>query len=235
MYAVEVRDHIMIAHSFKGDLFGPAQKLHGATFVVDVAFFREELTADSVVVDIGRAHDALKAILAPLNYQNLDELAVFAGRNTTTEYHVPLHFRPDGAVRAEGRFGAGLGSTGENPRGPARIPCGQGVVRRAARPWLRWRSRSPATSVPPPAVTRMTDRSLDDLPGMASLPATLPFRARFRAPSRRDLDETLRTVNSLPDGSLVLVRRPRLRRPSTGRGRAHPAKSRRAGPSSAWP
>jgi 6-pyruvoyl-tetrahydropterin synthase len=86
MYAVEVREHIMIAHSFRGELFGPAQKLHGATFVVDVAFFRAELTADSVVVDIGRAHDALKAALSPLNYQNLDELPVFAGRNTTTEY-----------------------------------------------------------------------------------------------------------------------------------------------------
>ena len=60
MYAVEVREHIMIAHSFKGALFGPAQGLHGATFVVDVAFFRETLTADGVVVDIGRAHDALR-------------------------------------------------------------------------------------------------------------------------------------------------------------------------------
>jgi 6-pyruvoyl-tetrahydropterin synthase len=86
MYAVEVREHIMIAHSFKGELFGPAQKLHGATFVVDVAFFREDLTADSVVVDIGRAHDALKACLTPLNYQNLDELPQFAGLNTTTEF-----------------------------------------------------------------------------------------------------------------------------------------------------
>ncbi|WP_210493907.1 6-pyruvoyl trahydropterin synthase family protein [Microvirga antarctica] len=86
MYAVEVREHIMIAHSFKGELFGPAQTLHGATFVVDVAFFREELTADSVVIDIGRAHDALKAVLTPLNYQNLDALPIFAGQNTTTEF-----------------------------------------------------------------------------------------------------------------------------------------------------
>lgn len=86
MYAVEVRDHIMIAHSFKGDLFGPAQRLHGATFVVDVAFFRETLTSDEVVVDIGRAHDALKAILGPLNYRNLDEVPEFAGRQTTTEF-----------------------------------------------------------------------------------------------------------------------------------------------------
>lgn len=86
MYAVEVRDHIMIAHSFKGELFGPAQRLHGATFVVDVAFYRETLTADEVVVDIGRAHDALKAILGPLNYRNLDEVPDFAGRQTTTEF-----------------------------------------------------------------------------------------------------------------------------------------------------
>ncbi|MGI9463385.1 MAG: 6-pyruvoyl trahydropterin synthase family protein, partial [Aestuariivirgaceae bacterium] len=64
MYAVEVRDHIMIAHSFRGDVFGSAQALHGATFVADVAFFRETLTEDGIVVDIGRAHDALKAVLA---------------------------------------------------------------------------------------------------------------------------------------------------------------------------
>jgi 6-pyruvoyl-tetrahydropterin synthase len=85
MYAVEVREHIMIAHSFKGELFGPAQAVHGATFVVDVAFFRDELTADGVVVDIGRAGEALKRTLAPLNYRNLDELPQFTG-NTTTEF-----------------------------------------------------------------------------------------------------------------------------------------------------
>ena len=85
MYAVEVRDHIMIAHSFKGEMFGPAQALHGATFVVDVAFFREELSANSVVVDIGRATDELKAVLKPLNYQNLDALPQFKGQQTTTE------------------------------------------------------------------------------------------------------------------------------------------------------
>lgn len=85
MYAVEVREHIMIAHSFKGEMFGPAQALHGATFVVDVAFYREKLSANSVVVDIGRAIDELKAILKPLNYKNLDELPQFKGMQTTTE------------------------------------------------------------------------------------------------------------------------------------------------------
>jgi 6-pyruvoyl-tetrahydropterin synthase len=85
MYAVEVRDHIMVAHSFKGELFGPAQRLHGATFVVDVAFFREKLGPNDVVVDIGRAHEALKAALAPLNYRNLDELPAFKNTQSTTE------------------------------------------------------------------------------------------------------------------------------------------------------
>ena len=86
MFAVEVRDHIMIAHSFRGALFGPAQALHGATFVVDAAFIAERLDANGVVVDIGRAHEALKAILAPLNYRNLDDLPEFKDANSTTEF-----------------------------------------------------------------------------------------------------------------------------------------------------
>jgi 6-pyruvoyl-tetrahydropterin synthase len=85
MYAVEVRDHIMIAHSLPGEFFGPAQGLHGATFVVDVAFFCETLGANAVVVDIGRAHDVLKAVLGGLNYKNLDGLPQFKGKLTTTE------------------------------------------------------------------------------------------------------------------------------------------------------
>ena len=86
MFAVEVRDHIMIAHSFRGEVFGPAQALHGATFVVDAAFFADALDANGIVVDIGRAHEALKAALAPLNYRNLDDLPDFKGANTTTEF-----------------------------------------------------------------------------------------------------------------------------------------------------
>ena len=107
MYAVEVREHIMIAHSFKGELFGPAQNLHGATFVVDVAFFREELTSDAVVVDIGRAHDALKATLAPLNYQNLDALPQFEGRQTTTEFLSRHIFDAMAAAARSGALGPG--------------------------------------------------------------------------------------------------------------------------------
>ena len=107
MYAVEVRDHIMIAHSFRGDLFGPAQKLHGATFVIDVAFFRPELTEDGVVVDIGRAHEALKATLAPLDDQKLDDLPAFAGRNTTTEVLCRHVFDAMAEAAQAGALGAG--------------------------------------------------------------------------------------------------------------------------------
>ena len=85
MYSVSVRDHFMIAHSFRGETFGPAQRLHGATYVVDVTFLRPELDADGVVVDIGLAGDQLRSVLAAFRYRNLDEEPAFAGRNTTTE------------------------------------------------------------------------------------------------------------------------------------------------------
>ena len=86
MFAVEVRDHIMIAHSFRGAVFGPAQALHGATFVVDATFMSDMLDENGIVIDIGRALDALKATLAPLNYRNLDDLPELKGTNTTTEF-----------------------------------------------------------------------------------------------------------------------------------------------------
>lgn len=86
MFAVEVRDHVMIAHSFRGAVFGPAQALHGATFVVDVAFIAPTLDQNGIVVDIGRAHEVLTSVLQPLNYRNLDELPEFKGKNTTTEF-----------------------------------------------------------------------------------------------------------------------------------------------------
>lgn len=86
MFAVEVRDHIMIAHSFRGAVFGPAQALHGATFVIDACFIADSLDANGIVIDIGRAHDVLKATLQPLNYKNLDEVPEFKGKNTTTEF-----------------------------------------------------------------------------------------------------------------------------------------------------
>jgi 6-pyruvoyl-tetrahydropterin synthase len=85
MFSVTVRDHMMIAHSFRGGVFGPAQRLHGATYLVDATFRRPELDADNLVVDIGRASGQLHEVLAELTYRNLDELAEFAGVNTSTE------------------------------------------------------------------------------------------------------------------------------------------------------
>ena len=85
MYSVTVRDHFMIAHSLRGEVFGPAQNLHGATYVVDATFRRPELDPDGVVVDIGRANEQLRAVLADLNYRNLNEEPAFTGKNTTTE------------------------------------------------------------------------------------------------------------------------------------------------------
>ncbi|GAA5167911.1 MULTISPECIES: 6-pyruvoyl trahydropterin synthase family protein [Amycolatopsis] len=86
MFAITVRDHVMVAHSFRGEVFGPAQRLHGATFVVDATFRRAELDQDNIVVDIGLATTELKAVLADLNYRNLDDEPDFRGINTSTEF-----------------------------------------------------------------------------------------------------------------------------------------------------
>ncbi|MCZ8152325.1 MAG: 6-carboxytetrahydropterin synthase [Rhodobacteraceae bacterium] len=86
MYAVEVRDHIMIAHSLPSPVFGPAQGMHGATFTVDAAFFAEDIDDHGLVVDIGLAVEALAAVLTPLRYRNLDEVPEFKGKFTTTEF-----------------------------------------------------------------------------------------------------------------------------------------------------
>ncbi len=105
MFAVEVRDHIMIAHSFRGALFGPAQALHGATFVVDACFLAEQLDGNGVVVDIGRAHEALKAVLAPLNYRNLDELDHFFNVKATTEFLTRHIYERLAEAAREGQLG----------------------------------------------------------------------------------------------------------------------------------
>jgi 6-pyruvoyl-tetrahydropterin synthase len=110
MYSVCVRDHFMIAHSFRGAVFGPAQRLHGATYVVDVEFRSPEIDADAIVVDIGRATDTVNAVLAALSYRNLDEEPAFAGRNTTTEVLARAVFdRVVAAIRG-GDLGAGGGA-----------------------------------------------------------------------------------------------------------------------------
>ena len=107
MFSVCVRSHVMIAHSFRGELFGPAQKLHGATYVVDVEFRRRELGPEGVVVDIGRASKALEALLSELNFKNLDDEAPFAGKNTTTEYLSAVVFERMRARIASGELGSG--------------------------------------------------------------------------------------------------------------------------------
>ncbi|MET9875160.1 6-pyruvoyl trahydropterin synthase family protein [Actinacidiphila glaucinigra] len=86
MFSITVRDHVMVAHSFRGEVFGPAQRLHGATFLVDATFRRPELDADNIVVDIGLATQELGAVLAALNYRNLDDDPDFSGINTSTEF-----------------------------------------------------------------------------------------------------------------------------------------------------
>jgi 6-pyruvoyl-tetrahydropterin synthase len=86
LFGITVRDHVMIAHSFQGEVFGPAQRLHGATYVVDATFRRRDLDADGIVVDIGLATKELGAVLADLNYRNLDDEPAFAGVNTSTEF-----------------------------------------------------------------------------------------------------------------------------------------------------
>lgn len=114
MFSVTVRDHMMIAHSFSGEVFGPAQRLHGATFVVDATFRRPELDADGIVVDIGLATQELSAAVGDLNYRNLDEEPAFRGMNTTTE--VLARFIAD---RLAERVHAG--AFGESARGLAGI------------------------------------------------------------------------------------------------------------------
>ena len=106
MYKLNVRDHFMIAHSFRGEAFGPAQRLHGATYVVDATFRREELDADGLVVDIALAGEQLKAVLDDLNYRNLDDVPEFEGKNTTTEFLArEIQERLVAAIHA-GRLGA---------------------------------------------------------------------------------------------------------------------------------
>ena len=107
MFALEVRDHIMIAHSLPDPVFGPAQNMHGATFVVDVAFFREDMTEHNFVVDIGRAAETLKSVLQPINYANLDEVPHLKGHLTTTEFLCKYIFDQMAAAARSGSLGPG--------------------------------------------------------------------------------------------------------------------------------
>ncbi|MBA1149144.1 6-carboxytetrahydropterin synthase [Ectothiorhodospiraceae bacterium WFHF3C12] len=107
MYRVTVRDHFMIAHSFAGEAFGPAQRMHGATYVVDATFRRASLDDDGVVVDIARATEALGNVLAEFNLRNLDEIGEFSGRNTTTEFMARVVFDRLAAAIRRGALGEG--------------------------------------------------------------------------------------------------------------------------------
>jgi 6-pyruvoyl-tetrahydropterin synthase len=107
MYSVTVRGHMMIAHSLTGDVFGPAQRLHGATYIVDVEFRRPHLDADGIVIDIGRATGTVHAVLTELSYRNLDDEPSFAGRNTTTEVLARAVFDRVASAIARGDVGAG--------------------------------------------------------------------------------------------------------------------------------
>ena len=116
MYALAVSDHIMIAHSFQGQIFGPAQRLHGATYIVDLTFRREALDADGLVVDIGLASQSLKRVLEALNFRNLDDEPDFSGKNTTTEFMAGEIFRRMKARVVAGAVGPGTAGAIESMR-----------------------------------------------------------------------------------------------------------------------
>ena len=132
MFAVEVRDHVMIAHSFRGAVFGPAQALHGATFVIDVAFIAQTLDENGIVVDIGRAHEVLKSVLQPLNYRNLDELPEFKGKNTTTEFLAKYVFDKLASAARAGELGREGRELRRDPREDRGIACGARLLRGAS-------------------------------------------------------------------------------------------------------
>src|ERR1700685_3699580 len=124
MYTLAVSDHVMIAHSFVGDIFGPAQRLHGATYAVEIEVKRPELDADGLVCDIGKALETLKAVLGEINYRNLDEVAAFKGRNTTTEFLAGEIFRRLKPRIAAGALGPGTAGPGAGP--PAALCAARG-------------------------------------------------------------------------------------------------------------
>ncbi len=134
MFTVCVRDRFMIAHSFRGEVFGPAQRMHGATYVVDVELRRSELDPDGVVVDIGRASAALRKVLADLDYRNLDAEPEFAGNNTTTEFLARMIFD-----RMAGRIRAGeLGSTASAGAGAGGLASMRVALRESDVAWAAY-------------------------------------------------------------------------------------------------
>eukprot|EP01136_Pigoraptor_vietnamica_P001099 Opistho-1_new@27279 len=137
MYAVNVRDHFMIAHSFQGAVFGPAQRLHGATYVVDLELRREALDVDGIVVDIGLATQVLREELAALNFQNLDAMPEFQGRNTTTEFLARVVFD-----RIAARIAAG--ALGPHATGPAGLQQMRVTLHESHVAWAAYEGMLPA-------------------------------------------------------------------------------------------
>ena len=222
MYAVEVRDHIMVAHSFKGALFGPAQSLHGATFIVDVAFFRDELTADGVVVDIGRAHDALKQTLAPLNYKNLDTVPEFDGPEHDDGIFGQARVRRHGGGGVRRPAGSRFRRDRPHPRHAAR-------VRIWREPGMRGRSSVievvfavPGDLATPTGGYAYARQVLARLPdeGLIVRHVTLP--AAFPHPAAADLDCNRAAAPGNAGAGRAAHRRPRLRGDA---GRSHPGPS----------
>jgi 6-pyruvoyltetrahydropterin/6-carboxytetrahydropterin synthase len=109
MFALTVRDHIMVAHSFRGEIFGPAQRLHGATFIVDLELRRQALDADGLIADIGALTQLLHQVLEPLNYRNLDDVTEFSGKNTTTEFLAKVIYDRVRSRILEGALGSDSG------------------------------------------------------------------------------------------------------------------------------
>ena len=132
MYSLCVRDHVMIAHSFRGEVFGPAQRLHGATYVVDLEFHRPDLDPDNLVVDIGLASQALRAVLSEFDYRNLDEHGPFAGQNTTTEFMARVVWEGMAERIAAGDLGVGARGVTRAAGSAPRVPRGMGGLRGAA-------------------------------------------------------------------------------------------------------
>ena len=194
MFSVTVRDHMMIAHSLRGEVFGPAQRLHGATYVVDATFRRATLDADGIVVDIGRAAEALRAVLGELSYRNLDDEADFAGMNTTTEVlaRVVADRLADRALGDDAR-------ARRAGRDAARVPRRVGELRAAAVTEVHVIVPEGIDDPARPSGGNTYDRRVCD--GLAALGWTVHEHARGRG--RRAA--LARAVRRIPDGAVVLL------------------------------
>ena len=197
MFSVTVREHMMIAHSLRGEVFGPAQRLHGATFVVDATFRRAELDADGIVIDIGRATEALRAVVAELDYRNLDDEPDLAGINTTAEALARIV-----ADRLAGALGDERARTRWNSRHAARVSRGVGELRAAAVTEVHLVVPEGIDDPARPSGGNTYDRKVAG--GLAALGWAVHEQSGLSA--RRDPAAALtRVIRGLPDGAVVLL------------------------------